>query len=77
MELTHNIRQYSSYKYGWVIKRGQKYITKNNEEGARHQNFEAEKRETLSQVGRHETPESGSEIRSKWFDDETREIWAN
>ena len=73
------------YKYGWVIKGGQKHITTHYEKGARDQNFEAEKRETGSQVERHETPESealraeSSErnspgVRSHWFDDKTKEI---
>jgi hypothetical protein len=46
------------YKYGWVIKSGQKYFTTHHEEGARDKNLEAEKRETL-EVGRHETTETG------------------
>jgi hypothetical protein len=76
------------YRYGWVIKRGQKHITSNHEKGSRDQNFKAEKREA-SQVGLHEKSESGGRrrlpapafwhtwSRSGWFDDATCEIQAN
>ena len=46
------------WDHGWIIKRGQKYITSHYEKSSRDKNFEAEKRETFSQVGEFTRSES-------------------
>jgi len=51
------------YKYGWVIKGGQKHITSNHEKGSRDQNLKAEKRETFSKVGEFQRSEIGNQAR--------------
>jgi hypothetical protein len=58
--------------------RGQSAPPPNHEKSARDKNFEAEKREAISQVGHAHDDRKGdgpaAETRSGWFDDSTKEI---
>jgi hypothetical protein len=66
-----------NFRYGWIIKGGQKYFTPHHEKGARNKNFEAERTEAFEvghaqHVRKDTTPIEG---RSAWFsEDAAREI---
>jgi len=66
-----------SYKYGWVIKGGQKYFTTHHEKSARDKNSEVEGAETF-EVGESKSTEKGPSDpywRQSWFGfDAAREI---
>jgi hypothetical protein len=64
LELDDCIIQYN-LRYGWIIACRQTDIKKDNEKSSRDQNFEAEKREKISQVGESHTRRKQEEAPSR------------